>query len=60
MKRFIFGEELARALEVPEDRLFEMAHACQLPFIITTRSPRRIAIEAVDLPAWRNALEKAS
>ncbi len=30
------------------------------PFAVSSASPRRLCIEAVDLPAWRNALEKAS
>jgi hypothetical protein len=56
--RYLFADAVARALEISEAEVYELARTKQLPFAICTSTPRRLFIERTDLPAWRNALEK--
>jgi hypothetical protein len=56
MKTILFADDIARALEISEDDVYEAARTCALPFAVSTASPRRLFIEARDLPAWREAL----
>jgi hypothetical protein len=57
MKRIIFSDALARALSISENDLYELAGTRQLPFAVTSASPRQLVISAQDLPAWRRAAE---
>jgi hypothetical protein len=52
----LFADEIARALEISEDDVFEMARTRQLPFAVSTASPRRLFIDARDLSMWREAV----
>jgi hypothetical protein len=54
----IFSDDLARALEVSEDDIFEMARTMKLPFAISTVAPRRLFISAAELPMWRGAVHR--
>jgi hypothetical protein len=53
--KYLFASDLARALEVPEDKIFELARQCHLPFAITSASPRQLFIESRDLAQWQAA-----
>jgi hypothetical protein len=55
----LFADEIARALEISEDDVFEMARTMKLPFAVSTASPRRLFIDARDLNQWREALCRA-
>jgi hypothetical protein len=48
--------DLSRVLEISEDEIYELARTRQLPFAITTASPRRLVIDAHDLPVWQAAV----
>jgi hypothetical protein len=52
----LFADEIARALEISEDDVFEMARTRQLPFAVSMASPRRLFIDARDLSMWREAV----
>jgi hypothetical protein len=56
MSELIFADDLARALETPEEGIYEMARTRKLLFAISTARPRRLFIEARDLPQWRAAV----
>jgi hypothetical protein len=51
----LFAADLSRMLEISEDEIFELARTKQLPFGISSAQPRRLFVEARDLPAWKNA-----
>jgi hypothetical protein len=51
----LFADDIARALEVSEDDVFEMARTQKLPFAISMAAPRRLFIDARDLNQWREA-----
>jgi hypothetical protein len=55
MTTILFADDIARALGISEDDVYEAARTCALPFAVSA-SPRRLFIEARDLPAWREAL----
>jgi hypothetical protein len=57
---FLYADDIARALEVSEDHVFEMARTMKLPFAISTANPRRLFIAASELPIWREAMRGAS
>jgi hypothetical protein len=52
----IFADDLARTLETTKEGVYEMARTRKLPFAISTARPRRLFIEARDLPQWRAAV----
>jgi hypothetical protein len=51
----ISAPDLARSLEITEEAVFELARTRQLPFAITSASPRQLVISSSDLPVWRRA-----
>ena len=56
MSELIFADDLARALETTEEDVYELARTRKLPFAISMSKPRRLFIEARDLPQWRAAV----
>jgi hypothetical protein len=52
----IFADDLARALEISEEDVYEAARTMKVPFAISTASPRRLFIVARDLEQWRQAV----
>jgi hypothetical protein len=58
----IFDDQLARESGLSLDQLYEQARTSKLPFAVSTVRPRRLFIEARDLPQWRAAvpIEKPS
>jgi hypothetical protein len=56
----LYADDIARALEVDEDTVFEMARTMKLPFAISTAPPRRLFIAASELQIWREAMRGAS
>jgi hypothetical protein len=56
MSELIFADDLARTLETTEEGVHELARTRKLPFAISMSKPRRLFIEARDLPAWRAAV----
>ena len=55
----IFADDLARTLETTEEGVYELARTRKLPFAVSTSRPRRLFIEARDLPQWRAAVADA-
>jgi hypothetical protein len=52
----LYADDIARALEVDEKTIYEMARTMKLPFAVSTASPRRLFIDAGDLSMWREAV----
>ena len=48
-ENILYADDLARALEISEDDVYELARTRQLPFAVSTVSPRRLFVEAHDL-----------
>jgi hypothetical protein len=59
MSELIFADNLARTLETTEEEIYELARTRKLPFAISMSKPRRLFIEARDLPQWRTAAADA-
>ena len=59
MSELIFADNLARTLETTEEEIYELARTRKLPFAISMSKPRRLFIEARDLPQRRTAAADA-
>ena len=53
----VYADDLARALGVSEEEVFEMARLQRLPCAVTSSSPRRLFVRSEDVDIWRRAIE---
>jgi hypothetical protein len=55
----IFEDELASRLDTTVDGIYDLARLGRLPFVVSSASPRRLAIAAEHLGLWRDAARTA-
>jgi hypothetical protein len=56
MSKYIMADQLAAMLGIDEEAVYEMARLRSLPFLVTTKSPRTLAIAERDFNQWRLAV----
>ncbi len=57
MGEIIFAEDLARQLGISEAEVYEIARLRPVPYIVSSASPKRLAIDAAHLSIWKAAVD---
>jgi hypothetical protein len=53
----LFAPQIARALGISEEQVFELARTRGVPFFVSSHAPRQLGCGVDELPLWRRAAE---